>query len=130
MFPSLNFCSPLLIVNAFVAWLLARGERTLNIRAALLHVMSDILGSIAALITGAIIYFTGWMLIDPILSILIGMLIASLVGLALLIKMGVEHPNILAIMLLGTFFRFFLLGIWAMILYTIFPKELKIFRFE
>jgi len=64
-----------LIVNAFVAWLLARGERTLNIRAALLHVMSDILGSIAALIAGAVIYFVGWMLIDPILSILIGVLI-------------------------------------------------------
>lgn len=64
-----------LIVNAFVAWLLARGERTLNIRAALLHVMSDILGSVSALIAGAVIYFTHWMLIDPILSILIGILI-------------------------------------------------------
>lgn len=64
-----------LIVNALVAWLLARGERTLNIRAALLHVMGDILGSISALIAGAVIYFTHWMLIDPILSILIGILI-------------------------------------------------------
>lgn len=64
-----------LLVNAFVAWLLARGERTLNIRAALLHVMGDILGSISALIAGAVIYFTHWMLIDPILSILIGILI-------------------------------------------------------
>lgn len=62
-------------VNLFVAWLLARGERTLNIRAALLHVMSDILGSISALVAGAVIYFTGWLLIDPILSILIGILI-------------------------------------------------------
>lgn len=64
-----------LIVNAFVAWLLARGERTLNIRAALLHVMGDILGSVSALIAGAVIYFTHWMLIDPILSIVIGILI-------------------------------------------------------
>ncbi len=64
-----------LIVNTLVAWLLARGERTLNIRAALLHVMGDILGSISALIAGAVIYFTHWMLIDPILSILIGILI-------------------------------------------------------
>lgn len=67
------FCG--LIINGFVAWLLARGERTLNIRAALLHVMSDILGSIAALIAGAVIFFTHWLLIDPILSILIGILI-------------------------------------------------------
>jgi cobalt-zinc-cadmium efflux system protein len=62
-------------VNFFVAWLLARGERTLNIRAALLHIMSDILGSIAALIAGAVIYLTNWVLIDPILSIGVGVLI-------------------------------------------------------
>lgn len=62
-------------INLFAAWLLARGEPTLNIRAALLHVMSDIVGSIAALVAGAVIYFTGWLLIDPILSILIGILI-------------------------------------------------------
>ncbi|MBS0350377.1 MAG: cation transporter [Proteobacteria bacterium] len=64
-----------LIINGAVAWLLARGQRTLNIRAALLHVMSDVLGSVAALIAGAVIYFTHWMLIDPILSILVGILI-------------------------------------------------------
>jgi cobalt-zinc-cadmium efflux system protein len=64
-----------LILNLFVAWLLARGERTLNIRAALLHVMGDVLGSIAALIAGAVIYYTGWFPIDPILSIFIGILI-------------------------------------------------------
>lgn len=64
-----------LAVNVFVAWLLSRSERTLNIRAALLHVMSDVLGSLAALIAGAVIYFSGWFPIDPILSILIGILI-------------------------------------------------------
>jgi len=64
-----------LLVNLFVAWMLARGERTLNIRAALLHVMGDVLGSIAALISGAVIYYTGWVPIDPILSIFIGVLI-------------------------------------------------------
>ena len=66
-----------LFVNLFVAWLLARGERTLNIRAALLHVMGDVLGSIAALISGTVIYFTHWFPIDPILSILIGLLIMA-----------------------------------------------------
>ncbi len=64
-----------MLVNVFVAWLLARSERTLNIRAALLHVMSDLLGSLAALVSGAVIYFTRWSPIDPILSILIGILI-------------------------------------------------------
>ncbi len=64
-----------LLVNIFIAWMLAKGERTLNIRAAMLHVLGDILGSVAALTSGAIIYFAGWYLIDPILSIFIGLLI-------------------------------------------------------
>lgn len=64
-----------MLVNVFVAWLLARSERTLNVRAALLHVMGDLLGSLAALIAGAVIYFTHWYPIDPILSILIGVMI-------------------------------------------------------
>ena len=64
-----------MLVNIVVAWLLARGERTLNIRAALLHVMGDLLGSLAALVSGAVIYFTHWYAIDPILSIVIGILI-------------------------------------------------------
>jgi cobalt-zinc-cadmium efflux system protein len=60
-----------LIINIVVALLLARGEQSLNTRAALLHVMGDLLGSIAALIAGAVVYFTGWTPIDPILSLLI-----------------------------------------------------------
>lgn len=64
-----------LIVNLVVAWMLRHGEQTLNTRAALLHVMGDLLGSVAALMAGAVIYFTGWMPIDPILSLLICALI-------------------------------------------------------
>ena len=47
----------------------------LNHRAALLHVMGDILGSIAALLAGAVVYFTGWLPIDPILSMAISLLL-------------------------------------------------------
>ncbi len=47
----------------------------LNSRAALLHVMGDLLGSVAAIAAGAVIYFTGWTRIDPILSMLISLLI-------------------------------------------------------
>ena len=64
-----------LIINIFVALLLSRGERTLNLRAALLHVISDLLGSVSALIAGAVIYFTGWMPVDPILSLVVAGLI-------------------------------------------------------
>lgn len=65
-----------MVINIIVALILAKSERTLNMRAALLHVISDLLGSFAALVAGAVIYATGWMPIDPILSILIGVLIA------------------------------------------------------
>ena len=64
-----------LLVNLVVAWVLHRGEQTLNIRGALLHVMGDLLGSVAALAAGAVIYFTGWTPIDPLLSVLICALI-------------------------------------------------------
>jgi len=64
-----------LVVNLLVAWVLHRGEQTLNTRAAMLHVLGDVLGSVAALVSGLVITFTGWLPIDPILSLLIGVLI-------------------------------------------------------
>ena len=60
-----------LVINVVVAVVLHRGEKTLNTRAAMLHVLGDLLGSIAALLAGVVIYFTGWMPIDPLLSLLI-----------------------------------------------------------
>lgn len=64
-----------LLVNIAVAWHLHKGHDNINSRAALLHVMGDLLGSVAAIAAGAVIYFTGWTRIDPILSILISLLI-------------------------------------------------------
>ncbi|HUW29839.1 MAG TPA: cation diffusion facilitator family transporter [Sulfuriferula sp.] len=64
-----------LVVNIFVAYQLTRGEQTLNVRAALLHVLGDMLGSVAALVAGAVIYFTGWLPIDALLSLFVVALI-------------------------------------------------------
>lgn len=64
-----------LVINIGVAIILARGEQTLNTRAAMLHVMGDLLGSVAALTAGVVIFFTGWTPIDPILSLFISGLI-------------------------------------------------------
>ncbi len=64
-----------LVINVIVALVLSRGEHDMNTRAALLHVMGDLLGSVAALIAGAVIYYTGWTPIDPILSLVICALI-------------------------------------------------------
>ncbi len=62
-------------INVAVAWMLARSGGGINARGALLHVAGDLLGSIAALIAGAVVYATGWTPIDPILSIAVAMLI-------------------------------------------------------
>ncbi len=71
-----------LAVNLFVARTLSHGPHDLNSRAALLHVIGDILGSVAALVAGAVIYFTGWFPIDPLLSLLVaGLVLSSTVSL-------------------------------------------------
>ena len=64
-----------LVVNIVVAMRLHAHQHNLNHRAALLHVMGDLLGSVAALIAGAVIHFTGWLAIDPLLSLFISALI-------------------------------------------------------
>ena len=64
-----------LLMNVVVAWVLSRDKKSVNTRAALVHVMGDLLGSVAALIAGVVIQLTGWMPIDAILSILVSLLI-------------------------------------------------------
>ena len=64
-----------LSVNLLVAWVLSRDKKSVNARAALVHVMGDLLGSIAALVSGVVIQMTGWMQIDPLLSIFVSLLI-------------------------------------------------------
>jgi cobalt-zinc-cadmium efflux system protein len=69
------FCG--LLVNLGVAFLIGRGERNLNTRAALVHVVGDLIGSVAAITAGAVIYFTGWQPIDALLSVVIALLILA-----------------------------------------------------
>jgi cobalt-zinc-cadmium efflux system protein len=64
-----------LAVNGLVAWIVSRGERTLNSRAALLHVMGDMLGSLGAVVAAVVILSTGWTPIDPLLSLFVSGLI-------------------------------------------------------
>lgn len=66
-----------LLINLGVIYLLGRGEDNLNTRAATLHVLGDLIGSVAALTAGAVVYFTGWRPIDPLLSIVIALLILA-----------------------------------------------------
>lgn len=65
-----------LATNIVVFFVLQGGDQeNLNMRGAVLHVLGDLLGSIAAITAALIILFTGWMPIDPILSIGVAMLI-------------------------------------------------------
>ncbi len=65
-----------LVVNIGVFLILRRADTEhVNIQGAMLHVMGDLLGSIAAIVAAVAIYFTGWTPIDPILSVLILLLI-------------------------------------------------------
>ena len=65
-----------LLVNIAAAWILHRNsEHSLNVEGAFWHVMGDLMGSVGVVISGVVIITTGWLLIDPILSLLIGGLI-------------------------------------------------------
>jgi cobalt-zinc-cadmium efflux system protein len=64
-----------LLANLASAWILSRASSSMNTRGALLHVLSDVLGSVAAIIAGAVIVTTAWTPIDPILSIVVSVLI-------------------------------------------------------
>lgn len=64
-----------LATNFLIYKVLEGGEHSMNLRASLLHVLGDVLGSAAALAAGAIIALTGWLPADPLLSLFIGVLI-------------------------------------------------------
>lgn len=65
-----------LLVNVAAFWILQGGATdNLNIRGAALHVMGDLLGSVAAMAASLIILWTGWMPIDPLLSVLVAFVI-------------------------------------------------------
>jgi len=67
-----------LIINLVAAWVLYRaGGDSLNIKAALRHVIADVAGSVGVIIAAGVILLTGWEPIDAIVSILISLLIAA-----------------------------------------------------
>lgn len=74
--PMLAIATLGLLVNFVAYWLLrGAGEGNLNVRGALLHVVGDMLGSVAAISAAVVILLTGWTPIDPILSIVVALLI-------------------------------------------------------
>lgn len=65
-----------LLVNAFSAWMLhGSAGHSINVRAAYLHVLGDLLGSVAAIVAAVLVRWQGWLLADPVASILMTALI-------------------------------------------------------
>lgn len=67
-----------LLVNILVAWIMIRGgdvEENLNMRGAYLHVISDMLGSVGAIIAALLLIFFGWNWADPLASVIVALLI-------------------------------------------------------
>ena len=65
-----------LVVNVAIMFSLhGQKDHDLNVRAAWVHMMGDALGSIAIVAGAFLIHYTGWLRIDPVLSIMIGALI-------------------------------------------------------
>jgi cobalt-zinc-cadmium efflux system protein len=64
-----------IVVNAGIAWALLGHRKNLNIRAAFLHQIGDAASCVAIIVGAVVIRYTGWLAIDPLLSMLISLVI-------------------------------------------------------
>ena len=74
--PMLGVASLGLLVNLFVAKIMLNSDHdNLNIKAAYLHVLTDLFGSIIAILSGLSAYFLGWLWVDPLASMVLSVLV-------------------------------------------------------
>ena len=74
--PMLGVASLGLLVNLLVAKIMLNSDHdNLNIKAAYLHVLTDLFGSIIAILSGLSAYFLGWLWVDPLASIILSVLV-------------------------------------------------------
>ena len=64
-----------LVINIGVFYVLSKDNHNMNIKAASLHVIGDLLASVVAIVAGVVIYFTGWNTIDPLLSFIVAIIL-------------------------------------------------------
>jgi len=71
------------VINAFTAWLFMKDkEKDLNVKGAYLHMAADALVSVGVVISGIVILFTGWYVVDPAIGLLVaGIIVYSTWGL-------------------------------------------------
>lgn len=64
------------VINAVTAWLFMKDkEKDLNVKGAYLHMAADTLVSVGVVISGIVIMYTGWTLVDPIIGLVIAVII-------------------------------------------------------
>lgn len=64
------------LINALTAWLFMKDkEKDLNVKGAYLHMAADALVSVGVVVSGIVIMYTGWYIIDPLIGILIAIII-------------------------------------------------------
>jgi len=63
--------------NIVMALILGHGHEDLNVKSAWLHVLGDTLSSVGVIVSGIIIYFTGWIYADPVTGVIIGLIIVT-----------------------------------------------------
>ncbi|MCX7723942.1 MAG: cation diffusion facilitator family transporter [Thermodesulfovibrio sp.] len=63
------------IGNLAMAWILGHKHEDLNIKSAWLHVIGDTFSSLGVIIAGLVIKFTGWLIVDPLVSWFVGTVI-------------------------------------------------------
>ena len=74
--PMLGVASLGLLVNLFVAKIMLNSDHdNLNIKSAYLHVLTDLFGSIIAILSGLSAYFLGWLWVDPLASMILSVLV-------------------------------------------------------
>ena len=74
--PMLGLSITGLLVNIFVAWLMMKGDHeNLNIKAAYLHVLADLFGSLVAIITGLSAWLLNWQWVDLVASGILSLLV-------------------------------------------------------
>ena len=74
--PMLGVASLGLLVNLLVAKIMLNSDHdNLNIKAAYLHVLTDLFGSIIAILSGLSTYFLGWLWVDPLASMILSILV-------------------------------------------------------
>ena len=74
--PMLGVAITGLLVNIFVTWLMMKGDHeNLNIKAAYLHVLADLFGSLVAIIAGLSAWLLNWQWVDLVASGILSLLI-------------------------------------------------------